>query len=283
MEGEGEADAPAVAAAAASQESIGSLADFIAEPSSQEMAQAGLAFQSDDDDDALAVLRNARPFHSYRRMGAAAAAAASMPLQRTRQRERRPDDLHADNAAAESGDVEGMELLRTVYGGQVDPSFIAAASGCGAWLTDVSLLHDSEQSRLLHEKVLQGYTYEKVVKRQGKTLDVEQAGAMELTACVDYCTHILSQLLGVLWSGGASTPGVQIAGSLMRPDPTSHGMACIELTMSGKPLELSTALLQLVLGHPANKRWRDMVVGRRFYQSNQLVFLVQTRVSLRLA
>lgn len=269
-EGEG-SPAAAASAPAASQQSLGSLADFIAEPSAEEMQHAGLAFHSDEEDDPLAVLRNRRPFQSFRRMGEGAAA--------QRRREPKPNGPLLGAAAAASGDQNGMSLLHTEYGA-VDPSFVASVAGCSGWLSDVSLLHDVEMSNHLHAELLKGYTYDKVVKRQGKVdeIDKSDAGLMELTACVDYCAHILSEKLGLLWAGGAATPGVQTAGSLMLPDPAAHGLVCVEVTMYHKPLELSAALLLLVLGHPANKRWRDMIVGRKLYQANQLILLVQGKV-----
>jgi len=273
---DGDAAAEAAAAPADSQQSLGSLADFIAEPSSQEMEHEGLAFHSDAEDDPLAVLRDRRPFQSFRHMGDAAAAA------QPRQREPKPASASSQGAAAAAAAANGapdMARLASVYDA-VDPSFVAAVSGCRCWLTDVSLLHDAACSDALHAKLMKGYTYDKVVKRQGKVdeLDKSEAGLMELTACVDYCTHILAQQLGLLWAGGAPTPGVQTAGSLMLPDPTAAGLVCVEVTMHDKPLELSIALLQLVLGHPANIRWRDMVVGRKLYQNSQLIFLVQGKV-----
>lgn len=277
-ESENADDAPA-----ASQQSLGSLADFIAEPSSQEMEHAGLAFHSDDENP-LAVLRDRRPFRSFRRMeegGGAAAASAAAASSLPRRRVPKPATAQLGAATAADGDVEGMALLQSTYGGAVDSSFVSSVAGCSSWLTDVSLLHDESMLEQLHGKLLQGYTYDRVVKRQGKVdqLNKTEAGLMELTACVDYCTHILSEKLCLLWSGGACTPGVQTAGSLMLPDPAAHGMVCVEATMHGKPLDLSAALLQLVLGHPGNIRWRDMVVGRKLYVNSQLIFLVQNKVS----
>jgi len=261
--------------AAAAHESLGSLADFIAEPSEEEMAQAGLAFHSDDDGDPIAVLRNARPFQAYRRMGAGGAAAEAAPQQRRRELKPAAPELGTSTAAL--GDSAGMELLQLEFGAHLDSSFVASAGGC-EWLTDVALLYDGPKSHELHDALLRGYAYDKTVKRQAKPAGPLSAGLQELTACADYCTHILSQRLGLLWSGGAPVPGVQTAGCLMLPDPAACGMVCIEATMHGKPLELATALLQLVLGHPANKRWRDIVVGRKYYKSGELVYLAQVKV-----
>ncbi len=269
-------DDEGAAAVAAGHESLGSLADFIAEPSEEEMAQAGLAFDSDDDCDPLAVLRDARPFQAYRRMGAGGAAAAeAAPQQRRREPKPAAPELGASTAAL--GDSAGVALLQLEYGVRLDSSFVASAGGCD-WLTDVGLLCDGEKSHELYDAVLRGYAYDKTVKRQAKPAGQLRDGLQELTACADYCTHILAQRLGLLWSGGAPVPGVQVAGCLMLPDPAAHGMVCIEVAMHGKPLELATALLQLVLGHPANKRWRDIVVGRKFYKSGELVYLTQVKV-----
>lgn len=263
---------------AAAEESLGSLANFIAEPTEEELEEMGLAFHSDDDDNPLAVLRNARPFQSYRRMGAAAAAAAagSSSVQQRRW-EPRPTTPGFGAAASVVGDSAGIAQLLSEHGGCVDPSFLATVTGCG-WLSDVSLLHDASKSESLYADLLRGYRYDKVAKRQAKSADVAQAGMQELTACVTYCTHILAQRLGLLWSGCAPTPGVQTAGLLMRPDDDSKGVVCEELTMHGKPLELSQALLQLVLGHPSNRRWRDIIFGRKLYKSTELIFLTQMQV-----
>ncbi len=261
--------------AAAVEESLGSLADFIAEPTEDELAEAGLAFHSDDDDDPLAVLRNARPFQTYRRMGAAAADNEA-PVQQ-RRREPRPSTPVFGAAAVASGDTAGIALLQSEHPGGVDPSFLATVSGCG-WLSDVSLLHDADKSQSLYADLLRGYNYDKVAKRQAKSADVALAGLQELTACVTYCTHILANRLGLLWSGCSPTPGMQMAGLLMRPDDAANGMVCAEVTMHGKPLELSHALLQLVLGHPSNRRWRDIIFGRKLYKSTELIFLTQMQV-----
>ncbi len=271
-------DDEGAAAVAAGHESLGSLAEFIADPSEEEMAQAGLAFHSDEDGDPLAVLRDARPFQAYRRMGAGGAestAAASAPQQR--RREPKPAARQLDDTSVALGDSAGMELLQLEYGVHLDSSFVASAGGCD-WMTDVGLLYDGAKSHELYDAVLRGYAYDKTVKRQAKPVGQLRDGLQELTACADYCTHILAQRLGLLWSGGAPVPGVQVAGCLMLPDPAAHGMVCIEAAMHGKPLELATALLQLVLGHPANKRWRDIVVGRKFYKSGELVYLTQVKV-----
>lgn len=266
-----------VGAAASAEESLGSLADFIVEPTEDELAEAGLAFHSDDDGDPIAALRNARPFQAYRRMGAAAAVDGA-PVQQ-RRREPRPSTPVFGAATAASGDSAGIALLLCSHPGGVDPSFLATVSGCSAWLSDVSLLHAADKSESLYADLLLGYNYDKVAKRQAKCADVAQAGLQELTACVTYCTHILAHRLGLLWSGCSPTPGVQLSGLLMRPDDAANGMVCSEVTMHGKPLELSQALLQLILGHPSNRRWRDIIFGRKLYKSTELIFLTQMQVS----
>ncbi len=139
--------------AAAAVESLGSPADFIAEPTEDELAEAGLAFHSDDDDDPLAVLRNARPFQTYRRMGAAAADNGA-PVQQ-RRREPRPSTPVFGAAAVASGDTAGIALLQSEHPCGVDPSFLATVSGCG-WLSDVSLLHDADKSQSLYADLLRG-------------------------------------------------------------------------------------------------------------------------------
>ena len=270
-----DSDEGAAASESAAKESLGSLADFIAEPTEEELEEMGLAFHSDDDDNPLAVLRNARPFHSYRRMGGAAAAAGSLSVQQRRW-EPRPTTPQFGAAASVVGDSASISQLLSEHA-DVDPSFLAAVAGC-SWLSDVSLLHDASKSESLYADLLRGYHYDKVAKRQAKSADVAQAGLQELTACVTYCTHILAQRLGLLWSGCSPTPGVQMAGLLMRPDTESKGVVCVELTMHGKPLELSQALLQLVLGHPSNRRWRDIIFGRKLYKSTELIFLTQMQV-----
>ncbi len=276
---DGEEEGVVAAAVTADEESLGSLADFIADPTEEELAEAGLAFHSDDDSDPLAVLRNARPFQAYRRMGASAAAAVDgAPMQQQRRREPRPSTPVFGAATAALGDSDGIALLLSKHPGGVDPSFLATVSGCSGWLSDVSLLHDADKSESLYADLLRGYNYDKVAKRQAKSADVAQAGLQELTACVTYCTHILAHRLGLLWSGCSPTPGVQMSGLLMRPDDAANGMVCSEVTMHGKPLELSQALLQLVLGHPSNRRWRDIIFGRKLYKSTELLFLTQMQV-----
>jgi hypothetical protein len=276
---ESEVEECAASSAAGNSEPLdaSSLADFIAEPTEEELQEMGLAFHSDDEGDPTAVLRNARPFQSYRRMGAAAAVDGSP--QQQRRWEPRPSTLTFGGvAAAAVCDSAGVAQLLSENAGCVDPSFLATVAGCN-WLSDVALLHDASKSESLYADLLRGYHYDKVAKRQAKTADVAQAGLQELTACVTYCTHILAQRLGLLWHGCSPTPGVQMAGLLMRPDAEANGMVCVELMLHGKPLELSQVLLQLVLGHPSNRRWRDIILGRKLYKSTELIFLTQMQVS----
>lgn len=267
-----------VASSAAEESLDGSLADFIAEPTEEELEEMGLAFHSDDEGDPTAVLRNARPFQSYRRMGAAAES-DGLPQQHRRW-EPRPSTLAFGGVAAAAAVCHpaGVAQLLSESADCVDPSFLAIVAGC-TWLSDVALLHDASKSESLYADLLRGYHYDKVAKRQAKTADVAQAGLQELTACVSYCTHILAQRLGLLWHGCSPTPGVQMAGLLMRPDAEANGMVCVELLLHGKPLELSQVLLQLVLGHPSNRRWRDIILGRKLYKSTELIFLTQMQVS----
>jgi len=239
----------------------GSLEDFIAEPSQAELARVGLVFESSDDDDPMAVLRNARPFARYRRMGADDSA--------RRRPEARP--VTPDPGDAALGMPEGA-------GGQ----FIALVKGC-AWLDSAASLFDSDKSSDLLRRINAGYVQEKY-RRQAKEAparkpgeEVEQPGSLELTAVVDYCVHILTEQLHMLWAGGTHAPGEKVAGSLMRADP-AHPAVCQLVSIRDAPLDLSTLLLSLVLAHPRNTRWQDLVLGRKMYRQADLIYLVQIKV-----
>jgi hypothetical protein len=240
----------------------GSLADFIAEPSAEELEQAGLVFQSSDDEDPTAVLREARPFARNRRM-----------------REPKPSEPRIGLAAGEgAGSTAGVSEL----GDKASPSFLHLVSGCSGWLPDVSLLFDRERSETLYEAVLQGYTYHNEVVRKAKRTDIAR-GSLELTAITAYCAHILTVRCGLLWAGGAPSPGSQVPGVLMRPHAQYPRVVCEEVKAHGDPLDLSTLLNGLVLGHPGNEHWRNLAVGRQLYKTHQLVYLVQSQVRARRA
>lgn len=269
---------------AADADDLGSLADFIADPSPSELEQAGLVFHSSDDEgDPTALLRERRPFARFRAMHegshsppAAAAAAAALSSGR-RVREPKPAAPVLGAASLAAGDGAGIAALAA---SGAEPQFLHMVSGC-SWLPDVSLLHDEKKSAELYAGILQGYAYEKMVRRQAKPpAALQPPGQLELTAAVNYCAHILSARLGVLWAGGAPAPGEKAVGSLMRPLSASNNVFCEALTLHGEPLDLTQALLTLVLGHPLNHRWRDLVVGRKLYRHTELTYLVQLQVRL---
>jgi hypothetical protein len=242
--------------------SVGSLADFIAEPSAEELEEAGLAFVSSDDDDPIAVLRDRRLFARNRRM-----------------REPKPAEPQIGLAAASGGASVGAAGVAELAAGTASPNFVHLASGCDGWLPDVSLLFDAERSESLYQQVLLGYNYNnQVVRRAKKDASIER-GNLELTAVTAYCVHILTERCGLLWSGGAPTPGVQVPGVLMRPHTDYPRVVCEEVKAHGVPLDLSTVLTGLVLGHPGNVHWKNLVIGRQLYKSHQLVYLVQSQVS----
>ena len=240
--------------------SLGSLADFIAEPSAAELEDAGLAFVSSDDEDPTAVLRERRPFARHRRMRQPAPAVPQIGL--------------AGAAAGGAAAAAGLSELA----GTATPNFLHLVSGCSDWLPDVSLLFDQERSDALYQQVVKGYNYNNQVVRRAKKDDDIERGSLELTAVTAYCVHILSQRCDLLWSGGAPTPGVQVPGVLMRPHRAHPRVVCEEVQAHGAPLDLATVLTGLVLGHPGNKHWKNLVVGRQLYKSHQLVYLVQSEV-----
>lgn len=236
-------------------EAAGSLADFVVEPTAEDFEQAGLTFHSSDDEgDPTAVLRERRPFRRFRRQEAAAAAPVL------------PAGIAALAARRDA-----------VPGG----SFLLLLQGC-PWLPDTALLCDPAVSDALWAKVKAGYREEKA-RRQAKPLqEEEEFGLLELPACVDYCAHILAVRLGLLWDGESATPGEKVVGTLMRPH-SQHSAACELVTAHEKPLDLSTLLLSVVLEHPGNQRWRNLIMGRQLHKASVLPSLVQGKVSARTA
>jgi len=63
----------------------------------------------------------------------------------------------------------------------------------------------------------------------------------------------------------------------MRADP-AHPAVCQLVSIRDAPLDLSTLLLSLVLAHPRNTRWQDLVLGRKMYRQADLIYLVQIKV-----
>jgi len=105
------------------------------------------------------------------------------------------------------------------------------------------------------------------VVRKAKRTDIAR-GSLELTAITAYCAHILTVRCGLLWAGGAPSPGSQVPGVLMRPHTQYPRVVCEEVKAHGDPLDLSTLLKGLVLGHPGNEHWRNLAVGRQLYKTH---------------
>lgn len=241
-------------------ESLGSLAGFLADPSEQELAQAGLVFVSSDDDaDPAAVLRERRPFARFRRQPEAPAAAPP------------PAALFADDSQAQPGCADSTA--------RASAAFVELARACSGWLPDVSLLHDSDKSAALYQQVLAGYAYVKLAVRQAKgASELPERGLSELSACVQYLVHILSECLQLRWQGGhMERAGATMEGVLMRPHPDHPTLVCQPVCAREQPLSLHAAVFNLVLQHPANACWHDLVLGKRFFRD--IVYLVHQQVN----
>jgi hypothetical protein len=251
--------------AADGQESAGSLADFVVEPTAEDFEQAGLTYHSSEDEgDPTAVLRETHPFRRFRLLEPEPA----VPV------------LGASRAASAGGRLPaGLAAVAAQRKARGNDSFMLLLANC-PWLPDAALLHDAAMSDELWRQVQEGYKQERA-RRQAKQLDGTE-GLLELTACMDYCVHIVSVRLGLLWHGAPTAPGEKVCGSLMRPY-SEHPVACELVTAHGRPLELGTLLLSIVLEHPSNERWRNIVIGRKMHRSNELLTLVQGKVRERLA
>jgi hypothetical protein len=247
------------------EESLGSLADVIAEPSSEELQQAGLSFQSESDEDekdVTAILRERRPFNRFRRIPEPRS--ISTPLSAA---------AAAAVAASDPSDDCDNELPSD------QTTFHYVASGC-KWLTEIDLLHDAAKSAEQLAEIAKGYAHDKAARRQARGSNSSAAtGLLELTSCVNYCVHILTVRLGLQWAGGTPAPGEKSAGLLMRPVSEYGNVVCEEITVRGEPMDIAQVIHNLVLAHPANFRWRDLVIGRRLYKVNDLIYLVQMGVS----
>ena len=88
-----------------------------------------------------------------------------------------------------------------------------------------------------------GLLYDKEARRQAKETAGQHAGKMELTACVDYCTHILVNKLGLTWAG--TTGG----GALMVHDRVQR-VVCLPLRLDDIFLTVQQVLLLFILGAP---------------------------------
>ena len=201
---------------AASDGDAASLADFIA-PDHEQLDQSGLvydggAFPEDDALDYAAIVRQRRPFAAFRRAGA------------------------ADGASADAAADHPPPLLPLSRALVALFSCACLRRPSGSPLPTTCSMR-SAAARLVAQ-IREGYLYDKEARRQAKETAGQHAGKMELTACVDYCTHILVNKLGLTWAG--TTGG----GALMVHDRVQR-VVCLPLRLDDIFLTVQQVLLLL--------------------------------------